>query len=68
MAEYICDGIPDAAIEAGCAAWDRANHEMERYVSGVSTDWNEGMIVAAIYKAMREVIERLPAFKDDHHG
>jgi len=51
MAEQICDGIPDAAIEAGCAAW---------YVSGVSTDWDEGMIVAAIYKAMREVIEHLP--------
>lgn len=45
-------GIPDAAIEAGIAAWDRARHDMENYVSGVTADWDEGMIVAAIFKAV----------------
>lgn len=53
---WICEGIPDHAIEAGCAAWNKANHEMERYVPGVTTDWDEGMIVAAIYKAVRDAI------------
>lgn len=48
----VCDGIPDEVIEAGISAWDAAKHDMENYVSGVTTDWDEGMIVAAIYKAM----------------
>jgi len=48
----ITAGIPEEAIWAGIAAWDKAKHDLENYVSGVTPDWDEGMIVAAIYKAM----------------
>lgn len=50
--EDISAGVPEDAIYAGIAAWDEAKHEMENYVSGVTTDWDEGMIVAAIFKAV----------------
>lgn len=53
---WVCEGIPDEAIEAGVNAWDAARHDMENYVSGITTDWDEGMIVAAIFKAMRAAI------------
>lgn len=53
---WICDGLPDAMIEAGCGAWDKARIEMQdREASDqpeAYTDWDDGMIVAAIYKAM----------------
>lgn len=49
---WIAAGIPDAAIEAGIAAWDQCNHDLENYVSGKTPDWDEGMIVAAIFKAV----------------
>ena len=49
---WIEAGVPDAAIEAGIAAWDQAKHDMENYVSGETADWDEGMIVAAIFKAV----------------
>lgn len=47
-----CAGIPDSAIEAGMVAWDKAQADLERYVSGVTRDWDEGMVVAAIFKAV----------------
>lgn len=50
--DWIGAGIPDEAIEAGLAAWQAADAEMNNYVSGVSTDWDDGMIVAAIFKAV----------------
>lgn len=50
--DWICSGIPDEAVEAGIAAWDKANNDLANYVSGVTPDWDEGMIVCAIYKAM----------------
>jgi hypothetical protein len=49
---WICSGIPDEAVEAGIAAWDKAKHDLENYTSGETADWDEGMIVCAIYKAM----------------
>lgn len=45
-------GLSDEAIQAGIAAWDAAKHDMENYVSGETADWDEGMIVAAIFKAV----------------
>lgn len=50
--DWIGAGIPDEAVEAGIAAWDKANHDLQNYVSGVTPDWDEGMICCAIYKAM----------------
>lgn len=50
--DWICSGIPDEAVEAGIAAWDKAKHDLENYTSGETADWDEGMIVCAIYKAM----------------
>ncbi|WP_257556498.1 hypothetical protein [Sphingobium sp. CFD-2] len=54
--DWICAGIPDEVIEAGCDAWDRARQEMEdREASDqpeAYRDWDDGMIVAAIFKAM----------------
>lgn len=54
----ICVGVPDAAIWAGIEAWDAAKHDMENYVSGETADWDEGMIVAAIFKAVIHAIIR----------
>lgn len=53
---WICEGIPDDVIEAGIEAWEIAKSEMEdREMSDtpeLMTDWDDGMVVAAIYKAM----------------
>lgn len=55
-AEDICAGISDEAIEAGIAAWDNARQEMEAREQALDPenhrDWDEGMIVAAIFKAV----------------
>lgn len=45
-------GVPEAVIEAGIAVQDRANEDHRNYVSGETTDWDEGMLAAAIFKAM----------------
>jgi hypothetical protein len=47
---WICAGIADDVIEAGMLAWDAANTDMARETP--ERDWDEGMIVAAIFKAM----------------
>lgn len=60
----ICAGISEDAIWAGVEAWQQADREMNEYVSGVSTDWDEGMIVAAIFKAVARAILSTP--KQDH--
>lgn len=50
--DNVCAGLSDEAIFAGIDAWNAANADMENYVSGVTIDWDEGMIVAAIFKAV----------------
>jgi hypothetical protein len=63
---WICSGIPDEAVEAGIAAWDKAKHDLENYTSGETADWDEGMIVCAIYKAMAPLIPApLPMGEDE---
>lgn len=53
---WVCAGIPDEAIEAGIAAWRAADVAMEEREHAAEpedmTDWDEGMIVAAIFKAV----------------
>lgn len=49
---WIAAGISDEVIQAGVDAWDQANADMENYVSGETTDWDVGMVAAAIFKAM----------------
>ena len=51
---WIAEGISDDAVEAGINAWDQANRDLrdENYIPGVTADWDEGMIVAAIFKAV----------------
>jgi hypothetical protein len=53
---WIAAGVPDEAIEAGEQAWEKARHDLENYVSGETSDWDEGMIVAAIFKAVGRTI------------
>ena len=50
--DWVCEGIPANVIEAGIERHDNIRTEMQNYVSGVSTDWDEGMIVCAIFKTM----------------
>lgn len=52
--DWIAEGISDEAIDAGIDVWDQAKHDMrdENYIPGKTTDWDEGMIVAAIFKAV----------------
>lgn len=55
---WVCAGIPDIVIDAGVAAWDAAEEDMkpENYIAGETADWDEGMIVAAIFKAMARAL------------
>jgi hypothetical protein len=39
---WVCDGVPDSVVHAGIEAWDKANKDLENYVSGVTPDWDEG--------------------------
>src|SRR3546814_16531179 len=57
----IAAGVPEGAIEAGIDAWEDANRDMANYVSGERTDWDNGMIVAAIFKAVDRTILASPA-------
>src|SRR3546814_2730480 len=57
----IAAGVPEGAIEAGIDAWEDANRDMANYVSGETTDWDNGMIVAAIFKAVARSILDSPA-------
>lgn len=50
--EYVCSGIPDSVIEAGVDAWGKAQNDMANYKPGITTDWDEGMIAAAMFRAM----------------
>ena len=50
--EDIAAGIPWPVIEAGMQAAERCDHDLANYVSGETPDWDQGMICAAIFKAM----------------
>jgi hypothetical protein len=47
-----CAGVPEVVIEAGIAVQDRAIGDLRNYIAGVTCDWDEGMLAAAIFKAM----------------
>ena len=44
--------IPDEVIEAGMKVMDKVDADLTNYVSGVTPDWDDGMIVSAVFKAM----------------
>ena len=44
--------LPLAMIEAGMGVQDQIHHDTVNYVAGETTDWDEGMIAVAIYRAM----------------
>ena len=52
-------GIDESIIVAGMDAMDLCDHDLENYVSGVTPDWDQGMIVGFIYKAMLRAHRRL---------
>lgn len=54
--DWVCWGLSDAAIEAGMEVFRRVERDTENYVAGETTDWDEGMIVAAIFKAVGRTI------------
>jgi hypothetical protein len=51
---WVCAGVPDDAVEAGIIAWDAAKKDLEdeNYIPAETADWDEGMIVCAIFKAV----------------
>ncbi len=63
--EWVCAGIPDEAIEAGIAAWRAADVAMlardESEHPEDMADWDEGMIVCAIFKAVGRALSATPA-------
>jgi hypothetical protein len=44
--------LSDTVVEAGMAAKDRADEDLANYVSGVTPDWDDGMVCVAIHRAM----------------
>lgn len=44
--------LPLAMIEAGMAVQDQVHHDNTNYVAGETTDWDQGMVAVAIYRAM----------------
>ena len=50
--KYVCEGIPDYVIEAGMDAQDKIDDDLKNYESGVTPDWDQGMIAAFIFKQM----------------
>jgi len=50
--DWVCAGISDEAIEAGMEVFRQVDRDNENYVAGETTDWDEGMIVGAIFKAV----------------
>lgn len=67
--DWAASGIPDEAIEAGIEAWQAANHEMTaRELSTTPEDmrdWDDGMIVAAIFKAVTRAMSGASALSGD---
>lgn len=68
--EWICFGISDEAIQAGIEAWEDASAQMAaREVAEDPenhTDWDEGMIVAAIFKAVGRAL--LETTRETNHA
>lgn len=52
-------GIDESIIIAGMEAMDVCDHDLENYVSGVTLDWDQGMVVGFVYKAMLRAHRRL---------
>jgi hypothetical protein len=49
--------LPDGVVYAGIAAKEKADHDLENYVSGETIDWDTGMICVAIFRAMLSAAE-----------
>lgn len=67
--DWIASGLPDEAIEAGIEAWRAADVAMEAREHSANpedmTDWDEGMIVAAIFKAVSRAMPAPSALSGD---
>ncbi|AXK43923.1 DUF262 domain-containing protein [Erythrobacter aureus] len=50
--EYVLNGIPDEIIEAGCDAREEINRDLDNYVGGETTDWDESMTSVHIFRSM----------------
>ena len=46
--------LPLHVIEAGMAVQDQIHDDTVNYVAGETTDWDQGMVAVAIYRAMTE--------------
>ncbi|MFG1304218.1 hypothetical protein V5F34_08765 [Xanthobacter autotrophicus] len=46
--------LPIAMIHAGMEAYDRAQEDLENYEAGKTIDWDTGMIVVSIFRAMTD--------------
>ncbi len=44
--------LPQAMIDAGIAVLDQVQVDSLDYTSGVTTDWDDGMVAVAVYRAM----------------
>jgi len=44
--------LPREMIDAGMAVCEQRDHDNMNYVAGVTTDWDDGMVCVAIYRAM----------------
>jgi hypothetical protein len=44
--------LPESMIDAGIEVYDRISMDLKDYISGLTTDWDSGMAVVAIYRAM----------------
>jgi hypothetical protein len=44
--------LVDTMIGAGIDVLERVDHDNANYVSGVTTDWDQGMVAVAVYRAM----------------
>lgn len=75
--DFADSALPEAMIEAGEEALERAQNDLTNYVSGETADWDTGMIAVAVYRAMlaasppvsppdglREVLEELRALSE----
>lgn len=56
--------LPDKMVRAGIAVCDQIDEDNLNYVAGVTTDWDEGMVCVAIYRAMLSAAPQ-PPVQDD---
>lgn len=50
--EDVTAGVDERVIHAGMEAHDKIQSDLENYVSGKTIDWDDGMMVAYIFKQM----------------